>query len=110
MVSAAISTCFFGKLVRHLSVYHENMPNFSIECVARNCRNNYTSVASLGKHVQRHHPNILQIGQNGGADDARECDLISDHDEFDDYSDIECENDLSEDGCNVEEGLKQLQI
>jgi len=52
---------FFGQLARHITIYHESVPQFSVTCVVRGCKNSYRSVESLRKHTQRHHRDLLSV-------------------------------------------------
>lgn len=67
---------FFGKLARHISLYHENVPQFSITCVVRGCKNSYRSVESLRKHMQHHHRQLLSVTGNNTSSTSCECSAV----------------------------------
>ncbi len=50
----------FGQFERHLALYHENKPGFTIECISPTCKTSFTSVCSLRRHVERNHNNFLK--------------------------------------------------
>ena len=47
----------FGRLIRHLTLFHEPLPNFTIDCLF--CSTSFRTVCALTKHVQRHHKILL---------------------------------------------------
>jgi len=82
----------FGKLARHISTYHENVPRFSVDCVVAGCRNNYKSVSSLRKHMQRFHGDVMSFSAREAVeadddddDDGRgnTADVVEDKDDTD---------------------------
>ena len=67
----------FFQLTRHLKNYHENAPNFVVQCNADGCKSRYRRVDSFTKHVSRQHKSLFQNDEsenvsfepgNGGAE------------------------------------------
>jgi hypothetical protein len=49
----------FGKFERHLRDYHQNMPNFQVECPVSSCKTNFKSVHNFRRHIERKHHSLL---------------------------------------------------
>jgi len=50
----------FFQLTRHLKNYHENGPNFVVQCNVDGCKSRYRRVDSYKKHVLRQHKSVVQ--------------------------------------------------
>jgi hypothetical protein len=99
----------FRKFERHLRDYHQNMPNFQVECPVSSCKANFKSVHNFRRHIERKHHSLLtswldcnQVqtptndldasSVNSFASDTNEHDIGSD-DEFE-MSSHRCMNDV----------------
>ena len=75
----------FFQLTRHLKNYHENRPNFVVQCNVDGCKSCYKRVDSFTKHVSRQHKSIVQnddsenVSFEPGTDGAEMADLTAGH-------------------------------
>ena len=53
----------FFQLTRHLTIYHENAPNFVVQCNADGCKSRYRRVDSCTKHFNRQHKSFIQSSE-----------------------------------------------
>jgi hypothetical protein len=78
----------FFRYCRHLRLYHEKLPNFLVMCNVQGCKDTFTAVRYLVRHVRNKHSHIT-VDDDGIDIVDEECEQI-----VDDSSDI---NDTSDD-------------
>jgi len=55
----AVVKCGVKKYLHHLQLFHQNAPNFVVNCGLENCRRTYHSVAALKTHYYRRHRDLI---------------------------------------------------
>jgi hypothetical protein len=66
----------FKHYTRHLRIFHENLPNFSVNCNIDGCKDTFIRVRGLVRHIARKHKNVpLDADESVTADgNVMDCD------------------------------------